>query len=134
MRYFTEEYFKLFVHNMDVRRVADKQYSDKEIETLKKRQLNRLIRKAEIAHDIPPTKFDIYKYTHGPDGLKAEDFSYTDPETYETVIPSSLEVFDRIFEEKYRKECKEFESRPPFSPKRDVCNAQRVRLPYNCLP
>lgn len=120
MRYFTEEYFKLFVHHMNVRRVADKKYSNKEIETLKKRQLNRLIRKAEIAHDIPPTKFDIYKYTQGPDGLKAEDFLYTDPETYETVIPSSLEEFDRIFEQKYRKECKEFESRPPFSPKRTV--------------
>ena len=43
MRYFTEEYFKLFAHHMDVRRIADKKYSDKEIETLKKRQLNRLI-------------------------------------------------------------------------------------------
>ena len=59
MRYFTEEYFKLFVHHMNVRRVADKKYSNKEIETLKKRQLNRLIRKAEIAHDIPPTKLYI---------------------------------------------------------------------------
>ena len=120
MRYFTEEYFKLFVHHMNVRRVADKKYSNKEIETLKKRQLNRLIRKAEIAHDIPPTKFDIYKYTQGPDGLKAEDFSYTDPETCETVIPSSLEEVDAMFEEKYRKESKEFGNRPPFNPKRTV--------------
>lgn len=74
MRYFDDEYRSLCKRHMNVRRIADKEYSDGNISTLKKRQLNRMTRQAEKGYNTPPTKFNIYKYTQGPDGLKAEDF------------------------------------------------------------
>lgn len=117
MRYFTDEYDSLCIRHMDVRRIADREYSGRDIATLKKRKLSRTIRQAEEGYNTPPTKIDVYKYTKGPDGLKAEDFFYEDPQTGELKTYSSLEEVDAMFEEKYRKECKEFEERPPFDHK-----------------
>lgn len=110
MKYYTSEFYELngSLHHMPLRKVKDKEYTDRDIEALKKRQLNAAIKKARAAYDTPPVKIDILEY-----GFEPKDFEYVDPQTYETKIPANIDEVPDRFEQKHRKECKEFESTLP---------------------
>ncbi|MDE7164314.1 MAG: DUF4085 domain-containing protein [Clostridiales bacterium] len=110
MKYFTKEWYNLMQqlhYTLCMRSVADKDYTDAEIEALYKRKLAASIKHDRLAYNEPPSRTEI-----NFDDLDVEDFAMFDGE--KLVTPKSMDEVKRNYEEEYRRAKQEFDSRPPF--------------------
>lgn len=110
MKYLTKEWYNLMQrlhYTMCMRSIADKDYTDAEIETLYKRKLAASIRHARKEYNDPPHMVEI-----DFDNYSLDDFVWFDGE--KLVYPKSMDEVKRNYEEEYRRAKREFDARPPF--------------------
>jgi len=122
MRYFTKEWYELMQQQIGVEgltKVADKVYSDAEIQAFYERDL-----KKEIAHDrklynMKPT-FELEEELLRPENFKPENFLFVDEMTGEMYHPSTVEIAREHLEKSFRERMEAFEARLPFDPKETI--------------
>ncbi|MDE6293671.1 MAG: DUF4085 domain-containing protein [Clostridiales bacterium] len=110
MKYFTKEWYDLMQqlhYTLCMRPIADKDYTDAEIEALYKRKLAASIRHDRKEYNAPPQPVEI-----DFDNCSLDDFVWFDGE--KLVYPKSMDEVKQNYEEEYRRAKKEFELRPPF--------------------
>ena len=110
MKYFTKEWYNLMQrlhYTLCMRPIADKEYTDAEIEALYKRKLAASIKHDRKEYDEPPQMLEI-----DFDNCSLEDFVWFDGE--KLIHPQSMDEVKRNYEEEYRKSQREYDCRPPF--------------------
>lgn len=122
MKYFTKEWYNLMQrlhYTLCMRAIADKDYTDADIEALYKRKLAASIRHDRKEYNNPPHIIEI-----DFDNCSLEDFMWFDGE--KLVYPKSMDEVKRNYENEYRRAKQEFESRPPFDPSGTVDTFERM--------
>lgn len=134
MKYFTKEWYNLMQrlhYTLCMRPIADKMsddnlgtqylspvankvYTDAEIEKLYKRKLAASIRHDRKEYDTPPQMIEIDFDKCSLEDFDLEDYVWYDGE--KLVYPKSMDEVKRNYEEEYRRAKREFDLRPPFDP------------------
>ena len=117
MRFYTKEWYKLMQHyddTMCMKRIPDRDYSDKEIKELFEKKLKAEVSRDRREHNRPPSILDL------SDRLTPENFDPTAwlvfPENEEPRHPICAEEV-RLQMDRDRKQAEEnFANRPPFDP------------------
>ena len=122
MRYFTKEWYELMQQQIGVEgltKVADKVYSDVEIQEFYERDLKKEIANDRKLHDLKPT-FELEEELLRPENFKPENFLFEDEMTGEMYHPATVEIARERLEKSFRERMAEFEARPPFDPKETI--------------
>ena len=118
MRYFTKEWYELMQQQVGVdglTKVADKVYSDAEIQAFYERDLKKEIAHDRKLHNMKPT-FELEEELLRPENFKPENFLFEDEMTGEMYHPATVEIAREHLEKSFRERMEAFEARPPFDP------------------
>ncbi len=119
MRFFTKEWYGLMQQQVGVdglTKVADKVYSDAEIEAFYERDLKKEIAHDRKLHNMQPT-FELEEELLRPENFKPENFLFEDETTGELYHPATVAIAREHLEKSFRERMEQFEARAPFDPK-----------------
>lgn len=112
MKYYTKEWYNL-AQNLDyvlcMKPIADKAYTDGEIQTLYRKELKAEIRRDRAGYDEPPSRMEI----------DFDDFDLDDFVVERNGVltrPASMKEVKESHEEEFRRAQEEYANRPPFDP------------------
>ena len=116
MRYFTKEWYELMQQQIGVEglaKVADKVYSDAEIQAFYEKDLKKEIAHDRKLHNMKPT-FELEEELLRPENFKPENFLFEDEATGEMYHPATAEIAREHLEKSFRERLEAFEARPSF--------------------
>ena len=133
MRYFTEELDDL-QHRMSLmdglRKIPDKEYTDAEISTMYKQDLQIFVAEDEEAYNSEPFFLPMEDLL-SEESFDPENFLIVNEDTGEMRHPTSPQEARENLEQEYRQTMEEFENRPPYDPtemRKMFRNMYRVKL------
>lgn len=117
MRFYTKEWYELVQHHDDtmcMKRIPDKDYSDKEIKDFFEKKLKAEIARDEREYNRPPLCLDLFERLK-PENYDPEEWLVF-PEGEEPRHPISAEEIRSQLEQDQKRAEEDFANRPPFDP------------------
>lgn len=118
MKYFNKEWYELMQKQFmtdGIKTIAEKEYSDKEIEEMYNKELKKEIERSYEEYNTPPDDSILKELIEGKIEFNPEEWLFVDEES-DTVekITSKEQVIANLSRE-YEEELKEFNNRPQFN-------------------